>query len=80
MSARNVLIASPAAVPVPLTTLLGIATSAVCTRRFGDGGPAVTLTMLGMFRLVSDLAGRLAIFAESALVRCPIGRILGRTR
>ena len=46
ISARSTLIASPAAVPDPLTTLLGMATSAVCTSRFGDGGPAVTPTML----------------------------------
>ena len=46
ISARSTLTASPAAVPDPLTTSLGMATSAVCTSRFGDGGPAVTPTML----------------------------------
>ena len=56
MSARSTLIASPAAVLEPLTTLLGMATSAVCTRRFGDGGPAVTPTMLWMCLASRDAA------------------------
>ena len=70
MSARSTLTASPPAVPEPLTTLLGMATSAVCTRRFGDGAPAVMLTMWGMCLLPSDLAIE-AILAESAPVSRP---------
>ena len=53
---------------MPLTTLFGMATSAVCTSRFGDGGPAVMLTMSWMCRSLSDVA-IMAILAESALVR-----------
>ena len=71
MSARSTLTASPAAVPEPLTTLLGMATSAVCTRRFGDGGPAVTLTMFRIC-LPSSVAAIAVIFAESAAVRRPL--------
>jgi hypothetical protein len=56
MSARSTLIASPAAVLDPLTTLLGMATRAVCTSRFGEGGPAVTPTMLWMCLAPSDAA------------------------
>ena len=70
MSARSTLIASPAAVLEPLTTLLGMATSAVCTSRFGDGGPAVTPTMLWMCLASSDAATD-RIFAESAAVSLP---------
>ncbi len=69
ISARNTLIASPA-VPDPLTTLLGMATSAVCTSRFGEGGPAVMPTMLWMCLSASDEAIE-AIFAESAAVSLP---------
>ena len=69
-SARRTLTASPAVVPEPLTTLLGMATSAVCTRRFGDGGPAVMLTMLGMC-LPPTVAAIAVIFAESAAVSRP---------
>ena len=70
MSARSTLIASPAAVPEPLTTLLGMATSAVCTRWFGDRGPAVMPTMLRMC-LPSSVAAIAATFAESAAVSRP---------
>ena len=71
MSARRTLTASPAVVvPEPLTTLLGMATSAVCTRRFGDGGPAVTLTMFRMC-LPPSVAAIAVIFAESAAVSRP---------
>ena len=34
--------------PLPFTTELGMATIALRTRRFGDCGPAVMLTMPGM--------------------------------
>ena len=70
MSARSTLTASPAAVPEPLTTLSGMATSAVCTRRFGDGAPTVMPAMLGMCLPPSDPAIA-AILAESAPVRRP---------
>jgi len=70
MSARSTLTASPAAVPDPLTTLLGMATSAVCTSRLGEGGPAVTPTMLWMALPSSDEATD-RIFAESAAVSWP---------
>ena len=70
MSARSALTALSAAVPEPLTTELGIATIAVCTRRFGDGGPAVMLTMPGMC-LASSVFAIAATFAESAAVSCP---------
>ena len=56
--------------PEPLTTLLGIATSAVCTRRFGERGPGVTPTMLWMCLASSDEAPE-ATFAESAAVSLP---------
>ena len=67
MSARSFLTASPAAVAEPFSTLLGIATMAVCTRRFGDGGPAVIPSMLGMCRARSA-AAICSTLAESALV------------
>ena len=70
MSARSTLTASPAAVPEPLTTLSGMATSAVCTRRFGDGALAAMPTMPGMCLPPSDPAIA-AILAESAPVRRP---------
>ena len=70
MSARSTLIASPAAVLDPLTTLLGMATRAVCTSRFGEGGPAVTPTMLWMCLAPSDAATE-RTFAESAGVSLP---------
>ena len=70
MSARSALTASPAAVPEPLTTLLGMATSAVCTRRFGDGAPTVMPTTSGMCLLPSDRA-IVATLAESAPVSGP---------
>jgi hypothetical protein len=70
MPARGALAASAAAVPEPLTTLLGMATSAVCTRRFGDGGPATTPTMFGMCLLFSAWAID-TTFAESAAVSFP---------
>ena len=58
------------AFPEPLTTALGMATMALCTRWFGDADPAVTLTMPGMC-----LALRVFViavtFAESAAVSCP---------
>ena len=70
VSARSALTASSAAVPEPLTTLLGMATSVVCTRRFGDGGPAVMLTMSRMC-LPSSVVAIAATFAESAPVSRP---------
>ena len=70
MSARSTLTASPAVVPEPLTTLSGMATSAVRTRRFGDGAPAVTLTMSRMC-LLPSFAAIAVIFAVSAAVRRP---------
>ena len=71
MSARSTLTASPAVVPEPLTTLLGMATSAVCTRPFGDRGPAVMLTILRMC-LPSSVAATAVIFAASAAVSRPL--------
>ena len=71
MSARSTLTASPAVVPEPLTTLLGMATSAVCTRPFGDRGPAVMLTMFRIC-LPSSVAAIAVIFAESAAVSRPL--------
>ena len=70
ISARSTLTASPAAVPLPLTTLLGMATRAVCTSRFGDGGPAVMLVTFRMCRALSDFAIAVT-FAESAAVSRP---------
>ena len=70
MSARSTLTASRAVVPEPLTTLLGMATSAVCTRPFGDRGPAVMLTILRMC-LPSSVAATAVIFAASAAVGRP---------
>jgi hypothetical protein len=54
----------------PLTTLLGMATRAVCTSRFGEGGPAVTPAMLWMCLAPSDAATE-RTFAESARVSLP---------
>jgi hypothetical protein len=48
MSARSTLIASPAVLPEPLTTLLSIATVASCTSWFRDFGPCTMPRMFGM--------------------------------
>ena len=65
ISERSTLIASAACVPEPFTMLLSMATDAVCTRPFGDAGPAVTVRMFVMCLPFSVLATE-ATFALSA--------------
>jgi hypothetical protein len=70
MSARSALTALSSAFPEPFTTLFGMATMEVCTRPFGDTGPALTLTMPGM-SLAPSVFVIDSTFAESAAVSFP---------
>ncbi len=70
MSARSTLMASPASLPLPLTTLFGMATAAAWTRWLDEGGAAVIemmfLTCLAVRAWTTDVT-----LAESA---APAGR------
>ena len=71
MSARSTLMALPASLPLPLTTLLGMATAAAWTRWFDEGWPAVMASMFLTCLACQGLRRPTSTLAESAAVSGP---------